>query len=147
MNNHRKGRRAGLIAAAALLGFTASAAALAGPRYNVQGVVRITDAGGGNLVVEGTLGEVRNSTSDAHRLSCQVSRSETVSSSGSVSRVATVVCQARNTERSAICVSTTEALANALNGASNDALIELRITGSTCTDIIVYESSGLIKKA
>ena len=128
---------------AALLSITA----FAGPRYNVSGVVSITAEGTGGWRVEGTLGEVRNSTNDAHRLQCQASRSEATSSSGAVSRTTRVVCQARNTERSVICVSTSEAMADALNGASNDALLELHISGSTCTDIVVYESSGLIKKA
>lgn len=139
------GRRAGLVSAAVLMGFVSTAGA--GPRYNVSGVVSITAEGTNGWRVEGTLGEVRNSTNDAHRLSCQVSRSETTSTSGTVTRSSSVVCQARNAERSVICVSTSEALANALNGASNDALIELHMVGTSCKDIIVYESSGLIKKA
>jgi hypothetical protein len=139
-------RSAGLRAAACVLMAGAMSVAVAGPRYSVAGVVRISDDGAGNLVVEGTLGEARNSSNDAHRLSCQHSRSETTSSSGAVSRTATVVCSARNTERSITCVSTSEAIANALTGVSNDALIELHIRGTTCTDIIVYESSGLIRK-
>jgi hypothetical protein len=139
------GRRAGPVSAAVLMGFVSAAGA--GPRYNVSGVVSILAEGTNGWRVEGTLGEVRNSTNDAHRLSCQVSRSETTGTSGTVTRTSSVVCQARNTERSVICVSTSEALANALNGASNDALIELHMVGSSCKDIIVYESSGLIKKA
>jgi hypothetical protein len=120
--------------------------AAAGPRYNVAGVVRIADDGAGKLVVEGTLGEVRNSSSDAHKLMCQQSRTENLNAAGSIVRSTVVVCQARNTERSVACVSTSEAVANALSGAANDALIQLRITGNNCTDITVYESSGLIKK-
>ena len=147
MTVHRKGRRAGLMAVAAVAGFICASAALAGPRYNVPGVVSITAEGTNGWRVEGTLGEVRNSSNDAHRLSCQVSRSETTNSSGVVTRTASVVCQARNTERSVICVGSGEALANALNGASNDALIELHIVGSSCKEIIVYESAGLIRKA
>jgi len=46
-----------------------------------------------------------------------------------------------------MCISGSEAVVNALNGVSNDALLELHITGSICTDIIVYESSGTIRKA
>ena len=144
MNKLSKGRRAGLVSAAVMMGRVT--AALAGPRYNVAGVVSITSEGTNAWRVEGTLGEVRNSSNDLHRLSCQVTRNETTSTSGTVTRSSSVVCQARNTERSVICVSTSEALANALNGASNDALIELHLVGSSCKDIIVYESSGLIKK-
>src|SRR5689334_8574999 len=72
--------------------------AMAGPRYNVAGVVRISEDAAGNVVVEGTLGEVRNSSNDAHRLSCQQSRSETTSSTGAVTRSTVVICSARNTE-------------------------------------------------
>lgn len=139
-------KRAALRAAAWATMAATLSVATAGPRYNVAGVVRITDDGAGNLVVEGTLGEVRNSSNDAHRLTCQQSRSETTSASGAVSRSTIVICSARNTERSVSCVSRSDALADALNGASNDALIELHLTGTTCTDIIVYESSGLIRK-
>jgi hypothetical protein len=145
MKSLSKGRRAGLVSAAVLMGFVS--ATLAGPRYNVAGVVSITSEGANAWRVEGTLGEVRNSSNDLHRLSCQVSRTETTSSAGTVTRSSSVICQARNTERSVICVSTSEAMANALNGASNDALIELHMVGASCKDIIVYESSGLIKKA
>ena len=142
-----KVRRAGVSAAAAVVGFTCASVGLAGPRYNVAGVVSITAEGTNGWRVEGTLGEVRNSSNEAHRLMCQVSRSEAPSSTGAVTRTTSVVCQARNTERSVVCVSTSEALANALNGTSNDALIELHIVGSSCKDIVVYESSGLIRKA
>ncbi len=146
MTNRSMGRRARLRAAALVALAAAISAAVAGPRYNVPGVVRISDDGAGKLVVEGTLGEVRNSANDAHRLMCQQSRSETINSAGTVSRVTSVICSARNAERAVACISSSESIANALNGASNDALIELHITGASCTNIIVYESSGLIRK-
>ena len=141
-----RGRNGGLRVAACMLMAGAVSIAAAAPRYTVAGVVRIAEDGAGKLVVEGTLGEVRNSSDDAHKLMCQQSRSETTNAAGSIVRSTVVVCQARNTERSVACVSTSEAIANALSGAGNDALIELRITGNTCSDIIVYESSGLIRK-
>jgi hypothetical protein len=146
MKASQKGWRSGLVPAVSMMA-ALSAAAVAGPRYNVSGVVSITAEGTSGWRVEGTLGEVRNSSNDAHRISCQQSRSETTSTSGAVSRTTRVVCQARNTDRSVICIATSEALANALSGASNDALLELHISGTTCTDIVVYESSGLIKKS
>jgi hypothetical protein len=139
-------KRAVLTTTAVALGCVATAA-VAGPRYQVTGIVRISDNGSGGWVVEGTLGEVRNSSNDAHRLYCQQSRSETTNASGTVTRSATVVCSARNTERSVLCVSTSVPVADALNGVSNDALIELHITGSSCTNIIVYQSASTIRKS
>jgi len=147
MKTQSNGRRMGIASAAAVWVMVAGAAAYAGPRYQVTGVVSITAEGTNGWRVEGTLGEVRNSSNDAHRLMCQQSRTEATSSSGSVVRTTVVVCQARNTERTVTCLSTSAAIADALNGASNDALLELHISGTQCTDIIVYESSGLIKKA
>ena len=66
---------------------------------------------------------------------------------GLISRTTRVTCSASNAERSVMCLSGSEALANALNGVSNDALLEVHISGIICTDIIVYESSGTIRKA
>jgi hypothetical protein len=145
MKELSNGRRAWLVTAAILIGFVS--AAEAGSRYNVPGVVSITLDGNGNWVVEGSLGEVRNSSNDAHFISCTQTRSEVINAGGAISRTTRVTCQARNTERSVMCVSGSEAVANALNGVSNDALLELHISGVTCTDIIVYESSGTIRKA
>ena len=98
-------------------------------------------------MVEGTLGEVRNSSNAAHYISCTQTRTEVLDANGSPSRTTRVTCSASNTERSVICLSGSEAIANALNGVSNDALLELHISGSICKDIIVYESSGTIRKA
>jgi len=139
------GRRARLVSAAMLIGFVSAAGA--GPRYNVPGVVSITVDGNGGLVVQGTLGEVRNSSGSVHSISCSQTRGEVINANGQISRSTMVICQARNTERAVICVSSSEAIANALNGVSNDALLELHILGSSCQDIIVYESSGTIRKA
>lgn len=146
MESLSRGRNAGLRALAWMSMAGMMSVAAAGPRYNVADVVRITDDGVGKVVVEGTLGQVRNSSNDAHRLMCQQSRTETLDAAGTPVRSTVVVCQARNTVRSVACVSTLESAADALNGASNDALIELHITGNRCTDIIVYESSGLTRK-
>jgi hypothetical protein len=139
-------KRAVLTTTAVALGCVATAA-VAGPRYQVTGVVRISDNGSGGWVVEGTLGEVRNSSNDLHRLFCQQSRTETTNSAGAVTRSVAVTCIARNTERTVVCVSTALPFADALNGVSNDALIELHITGSSCTNIIVYQSASTIKKS
>jgi hypothetical protein len=145
MKHSPEGRRSRLLPVIVMAG--AAAAAWAGPRYAVNGVVSITSEGTDAWRIEGTLGEVRSSPNDAHRLSCQVSRSESTASSGAVTRTALVICQARNTERSMVCIGSTEALANALDGASNDALIELHVVGSSCKQIVVYESSGLVRKS
>jgi hypothetical protein len=144
MKELSNGRRARLVSAAILMGLVSAAGA--GPRYNVSGVVSISDDGQGGLVVEGTLGEVRNSSNDAHVISCLQTRTE-VEVGGLPSRTTRVTCQARNAERSVMCMSASEAVANALNGVSNDALLELHISGAICTDIVVYESSGTIRKA
>jgi len=145
MKELSNGRRAGLVSAAILIGFASAAAA--GPRYNVPGVVRISDDGQGGWVVEGTLGEVRNSTNDSHKISCLQTRIENLNADGMLVRTARVTCQASNTERAVACMSSSEAVANVLNGVSNDALLEVHIVGLVCTDIVVYESSGLIRKA
>jgi hypothetical protein len=139
-------KRAVLTTTAVALGCAATAA-VAGPRYLVPGIVRISDNGSGGWVVEGTLGEVRNSSSDLHRLYCQQSRTETTNAAGAVTRSSVVTCIARNTERTVVCVSTAQPVADALNGVSNDALIELHISGSSCTNIIVYQSASTIKKS
>jgi hypothetical protein len=145
MKEPSNGRRARLVWAAILIGFASAAAA--GPRYNVPGVVRISPDANGGWVVEGTLGEVRNSPDNVHRISCLQTRTENLNADGMLVRTARVTCQASNTERSVACMSSSEAVANALNGVSNDALLELHIVGSSCTDIVVYESSGMIRKA
>jgi len=145
MKELSNGRRARLVSAAILMGFVSAAGA--GSRYNVPGVVRISADGQGGWVVEGTLGEVRNSPDSVHRISCVQTRTEVINADGLPSRTMRVTCQAANTERAVMCISGSEAVVNALNGVSNDALLELHITGSICTDIIVYESSGTIRKA
>lgn len=145
MKELSNGRRARLVTAAILLGFVSAAGA--GPRYNVPGVVSITLDANGNWVAQGTLGEVRNSSNDAHYITCSQTRTEVIGVGGQISRTTRVTCAAANTERSVMCLSGSEALANALNGVSNDALLEVHMSGSICTDIIVYESSGTIRKA
>jgi hypothetical protein len=145
MKQLSNGRRARLVTAAILMGFVTAAGA--GPRYKVPGVVSITLDANGNLVVQGTLGEVRNSSDDAHYINCTQTRSEVPGVGGLFTRTTRVNCSASNAERSVFCLSGSEALANALSGASNDALLEVHISGSICTDIIVYESSGTIRKA
>jgi hypothetical protein len=145
MKELSNGRRARLVAAAILMGFVS--AAEAGPRYNVPGVVRIAEDGQGGWVVEGTLGEVRNSSNNAHYISCTQTRSEVLNPGGLISRTLRVNCAASNAERSVMCMSNSEAVANALSGAGSDALLQFHVVGVTCTDVIVYESSGTIRKA
>ena len=145
MKGLSNGRRARLAAAAILIGFASAAAAAS--RYNVPGVVSISDDGQGGWVVEGTLGEVRNSSNNAHYISCSQTRNEVVGVGGLISHTLRVNCAASNTERSLMCMSGSEAVANVLNGAGSDALLEIHVTGVICTDIIVYESSGTIRKA
>jgi hypothetical protein len=65
MQGSLRGRNAGLRALAWMSMAGMLSVAAAGPRYNVADVVRITDDGAGGLVVEGTLGQVRNSSNDA----------------------------------------------------------------------------------
>jgi hypothetical protein len=138
-------RRAG-IGCAAIAAALASAAALAGIRYGQPSVsINAYPEGGG--VVMGTLGGVRNSTSN-ERLSCTVTRSETTNSAGRVSRSTVVSCGARDANNVVVnCTSRNEALAVPLDGASNDSLIEFHYDAAAqCTNIIVYESASLERK-
>jgi len=145
MKTSIKLRRAG-VTCAVLAGALASAAALAGIRYGQPSVsINAFPEGGG--VVMGTLGGVRNSTSN-ERLSCTVTRTETTSSTGRVSRSTVVSCGARDKNNVlASCTSRNEALAVPLDGASNDSLIEFHYDAAAqCTNIVVYESASLERK-
>jgi len=145
MKELSKGRRARLVSAAIMMGFVS--AAVAGPRYNVPGVVSISLDANGNWVIEGSLGEVRNSSNGSHLISCLQTRTEVIDENGSPSRTTRVTCQASNGERSVMCMSNSEAIANALSGAGSDAVLEIHVSGVICTDLVVYESSGTIRKA
>jgi hypothetical protein len=123
-----------------------AATALAGSRYPPGVSITPKTAGGGMVV--GTLGGVRNSASTVEKLSCLVSRTETTSASGAVTRSTAVNCQARDVNGvAASCTSNQEAHAIALNGVSNDSLIEFHYdTAARCTTIWVYESASLQRK-
>jgi hypothetical protein len=145
MNNsiHLRHAQRACVALAAVL---ASASVLAGIRYGQPSVsIRTFPEGGG--VVMGTLGGVRNSTSN-ERLACTVTRSEVTNSAGRVSRSTVVSCGARDSSNVSVsCSSRNEALAVPLDGASNDSLVEFHYDAAAqCTNIIVYESASLERK-
>ena len=147
MENQKKGRRAGLVSAAMVTALSAAAVAIAGPHYSQPGVTIFVDStGAGNAM--GTLGGTRNSADLNERLACLVSRTETTSSSGAKSRSTSVTCSARDTSRRTVsCTSTSDAMANALSGVSNDSLLEFHFDrNAKCTDIVVYESTSLERK-
>jgi hypothetical protein len=136
------------LAIAALACATWSANAVAGPRYSPPGVQIFLNGNGG--YAEGTLGGTRNSANTVERITCTVTREEILSASGALQERATlVVCTARNAAgRTASCASESEAIANGLNGLSNDGLLRFSFDANAqCTDILVYESSSLeVKK-
>jgi hypothetical protein len=135
-----------LVAALACAAIPASA--VAGPRYAQPGVQILLNGNGG--FAEGTLGGTRNSANTVERIQCTVTREEIISASGVlVEREILVICVARDAAgRTASCVSESEAIANGLNGLSNDGLLHFSFDANAqCTDILVYESSSLeVKK-
>jgi hypothetical protein len=135
--------RIAVVAACAALASMANA----GSRYGLPGV-RITTNADGSGHAEGTLGGVRNSANTVERLSCTVTRNETTNAAGIVARSSTVSCLARDANGLiATCVSAQEKHAIALNGVSNDSLIEFRYNpAGTCTTLAVYESASLERK-
>jgi len=120
----------------------------AGPRYGEPNVSIFTDSTGAGYAM-GTLGGTRDSADLIQRLSCLVSRNETTSSSGAKTRTASVTCSARDTARKTVsCTTTSDAMANALSGVSNDSLLEFHFDAAgKCTDVIVYESTSLERKS
>jgi hypothetical protein len=149
--DNSKGRRSDRIAVKAACAGLASAAiasvAYAGSRYG-QPSVSIHQATDGSGYAMGTLGGVRNSANTRERLFCTVTRTETTSAAGAVRRSTSVSCGARDgNDVVASCVSTQEKHAVALNGVSNDSLIEFHYDAAgTCTTIWVYESASLERK-
>lgn len=141
-----KGRRSTRIVVTAACAVMASMA-YAGSRYG-QPSVSIYKASDGSGYAMGTLGGVRNSVSRVERLSCAVSRSESTNSRGIVVRTTAVDCAARdNGGILANCSSKQEKHAVALNGVSNDSLIEFHFDATgQCTTIWVYESASLERK-
>jgi len=136
-------KRMGLAAVAAALCATG---VLAGSRYG-QPSVTIFKAADGSGYAYGTLGGTRNSAFPGEKLSCTVSRALTLNSAGGEVKVTTVVCSAIDRNGvTAACLSTKEEFADALNGLSNDGLIDFRFAGTQCTSIAVYESSSLERK-
>jgi hypothetical protein len=132
----------------AALACAASATVVAGPRYTPPGVQIFLNGNGG--YAEGTLGGTRNSANNVERIRCTVTREENLSATGALlSRETLLVCIARNAAgRTASCASESEAIANGLNGLSNDGLLRFSFDANAqCTDILVYESSSLeVKK-
>jgi len=136
-------KRMGLVAVAAALCATG---ALAGSRYSQPSVTVLKNPDGSGRAY-GTLGGTRNSAFPGERLSCTASRSVSLNSAGAEVKSTTMNCIAVDKNGlSAVCVSTKEEFADALNGLSNDGLIEFTYTGINCTAIYVYESSSLERK-
>jgi hypothetical protein len=146
-----KGRRSHRIAVTAACAAIASSAgvsvALAGVRYGSPSVTIFSTSDGGGYAM-GTLGGVRNSAGTRERLYCAVTRSETTNSRGGLLQTTTVICGARSAANvSVTCISTQEKHGAALNGVSNDSLIEFHYDASgNCTNIWVYESASLERK-
>lgn len=143
----RLSTRIAATAACAAISVALATAAQAGIRYG-QPSVSITANGDGSGYAMGTLGGVRNSASTRERLACTVTRTESTSAGGVVSRSSVVSCGARDANNVSVsCVSTQEKHAKALNGVSNDSLIEFHYdTAGNCTTIWVYESASLERK-
>jgi hypothetical protein len=144
----RRSHRIAVTAACAAISLSAGATvALAGVHYGSPSVSIFTTSDGGGYAM-GTLGGVRNSASTRERLWCTVTRTETTSAQGVVSRSSLVSCGARDAASVSVsCVSTQEKHAVALNGVSNDSLIEFHYNASgNCTTIWVYESASLERK-
>ena len=140
-------RMAVTAACAAVASMAFAPMADAGVRYGLPSV-SIYQATDGSGYAMGTLGGVRNSTNTRERLACTVTRTETTTAAGAVRRSTSVNCGARDGNNVvATCVSTQEKHAVALNGVSNDSLIEFRFDAAgNCTTIWVYESSSLERK-
>jgi hypothetical protein len=138
-------KRVGLAAVAAVLCATG---AIAGSRYGQPSVTIFKNADGSGQVY-GTLGGTRNSAFPVENLKCSVSRQVVYSSTGAeLLKVVRVNCDA--TDRNGVkasCTSGNEKYADALNGLSNDGLIDFSFgpTGA-CTALTVYESSSLERK-
>lgn len=140
------GRRSTRITVTAACAAMASMA-YAGIRYG-QPSVSIYQASDGSGYAMGTLGGVRNSANTRERLACTVTRTESTTAAGVVRRSTSVSCSARDGNNVvATCVSTQEKHAVALNGVSNDSLIEFHHDAAgNCTTIWVYESASLERK-
>ena len=147
MKSSSRKRWSGIRIAAVAACAAFSVAAIAGSRYGQPSVSIAPDSSGGGIVM-GTLGGVRNSASTVERLMCSITRNETTSSAGVVSRFTSVSCSARDVNGVlASCVSNNDAHAMALDGASNDSLIEFHYNAAgKCTSMIVYESASLERK-
>lgn len=151
---HLQGRRTGpgrlaIVAIATLISASAlvSTVSLAGNRYSPSGVV-ITRNADGTGFASGTLGGARNSANTVEKLSCAVVRLDSINAAGAPSRSTTVSCLARDAANvSVTCVSTLETHATALDGVSNDSLIEFAYDAAgRCTLVTVYESASLERK-
>jgi hypothetical protein len=119
---------------------------IGGARYGQPSVTVVKNADGTGWAY-GTLGGTRNSAFPGERLSCSIGRAVTLNTTGGEVKVTTVICVAVDKNGvSATCLSTKEEFADALNGLSNDGLIDFRFTGARCDSIAVYESSSLERK-
>jgi hypothetical protein len=145
--DNSKGRRAMQRAVIAACAAWIAGSATAGIRYGQPGVSITSNADGSGYAM-GTLGGVRNSANTRERLACTVTRTETTNSRGALVRSSTVSCGARDANGISVsCVSTQEKHAVALNGVSNDSLIEFHYDAQgTCTTLWVYESASLERK-
>lgn len=147
LKERRSSRIAVAAACAAMVSALAASMAFAGIRYGQPGV-SIHQATDGSGYAMGTLGGVRNTANTRERLACTVQRTETTTAAGVVRRSTAVSCNARDINNVvATCASTQEKHAVALDGVSNDSLIEFHYdTAGTCTTIWVYESASLERK-
>lgn len=138
--------------AACLLLFAcfAGVAAQAGPRYSESGYGQVairTDANGG--YAEGALGVIRNSSNATEYISCTVSRTEVLNSSGVVVRyVSGISCTAVDASGQRVsCTANDPMLLDAFVGVSSESVIGFEFdTRAVCTDVVVYESSTLDRK-
>jgi len=144
MNSQSKGWRMGVTSVAALL----ATLAMAGSRYGQPSVTIFKNPDGSGQAY-GTLGGTRNSAFPAERLSCSVSRTSVLSTTGAeLMKLTQVVCTAVDkTGQLVTCVSGNEKYADALDGLANDGLIDFRFSPTgACTALTVYESSSLERK-
>jgi hypothetical protein len=131
-------------AARVLLAFStmmAATIASAGPKNTVA--LDISPLPNGATVFSGSLGATRNSTSNAERISCSVTRHQGTSSTFTV-----VTCNARDKDSNSVsCTSSSEAFAEAVSGLRNDGLLEIAFNADgTCTAVEIDESSDLVRK-
>ena len=148
MKTLRMNRTVTALIGAALIFSSGMNIAMAGAKWS-QPSVLIWHSADGSGYAQGTLGGVRNSPDTIGRLYCVVRRSEIVNSSGNVTGQSTLVaCSARSASNETVaCSTTSDAIANQLNGVSSDSLVEFYFSASgACTRINTYASTSLERK-